>query len=58
MANVSVSVPPKLMALMVGKNVPVEEGVPEMRPVESLMLKLAGKPVALKLVGLCRARIW
>ena len=51
-------VPPALVADTVTEDVPVAVGVPETRPVAVLTLNPAGKPVALKLVGLLLAVIW
>ena len=44
-------VPPRLLAEIVMVLVLAVVGVPEMRPVEEFTVKPAGKPVALKLVG-------
>ena len=44
--------PPALAALMVKEMIPVAVGVPEITPVEVLILNPVGSPVALKLVGL------
>jgi hypothetical protein len=49
--NVAVPVPPLFVALMVTLEVPATVGVPEIRPVEELMVRPAGKPEAPKLVG-------
>ena len=51
-------VPPALVADTVTDDVAAVVGVPEIRPVAVLTLNPAGKPVALKLVGLLLAVIW
>ena len=56
--NVAEPVPPALVALIVTLDVPAAVGVPVIAPVEVLTLKPAGRPVALKLVGLLLALIW
>jgi hypothetical protein len=55
---VAVPVPPALVALKETLEVPAVVGVPEMSPLEVLMDSPAGRPVALKLVGLLVAVIW
>ena len=45
--NVAVPVPVALVALIVTEDVPADEGVPLMTPVEVFTLKPAGRPVAL-----------
>ena len=57
-ARVAVPVPPALVALRGTLDVPAAVGVPEIRPVAVLTDNPAGKPVALKLVGLLVAVIW
>jgi hypothetical protein len=47
----AVPVPPALVAPIVTFEVPLAVGVPLMRPVDVLALRPAGRPVALKLVG-------
>ena len=58
--SVAVPVPPAFVALkLTEKGLPVfVVGVPEIRPVPVLTDSPAGKPVALKLVGLFVAVIW
>ena len=56
-ANVAVPVPIALLALRPTLNVPAAVGVPEMIPVVVLTESPAGKPVALKLLGLLLAVI-
>jgi hypothetical protein len=56
--KVAVPVPPALVALKLMLEVPAADGVPEMSPVTVLIESPAGKPVALKLVGLLVAVIW
>ena len=53
MVNVRVRlpVPPALVAPSVTVETAAEAGVPEIKPVEVLIDKPPGKPVALKLVG-------
>ena len=55
--RVAVPVPPELVALMVTLYVPAVVGVPEINPVLVFTDKPAGRPVALKLVGLLVAVI-
>ena len=55
--NVALPVPPALVALMVTLYVPAVVGVPEIKPVVVFTLKPAGRPLALKLVGLLVAVI-
>ena len=55
--KVAEPVPPALVALIVTLKLPAAVGVPEMRPVVVLTDSPAGKPVALKLVGLLVAVI-
>jgi hypothetical protein len=57
--NTSVAdpVPAELAALIVTFDVPAAVGVPEMTPLVVLIDNPAGKPVALKLVGLLLAVI-
>ena len=50
--NVAVPVPPTFVALSATLDVPAVVGVPEISPVVVLTVSPAGKPVALKLVGL------
>ena len=50
--SVALPVPPALVALIVTVYVPAVVGMPEINPVLVLILKPAGSPVALKLVGL------
>lgn len=52
-------VPDALVALITAVTVdePVAEGVPEITPVVVLMLRPAGRPVALKLIGVFVATI-
>jgi hypothetical protein len=50
--NVAVPVPAALVALRVTLKLPAAVGAPEMTPVLVLTDSPAGKPVALKLVGL------
>ena len=57
-ASVAEPVPTELVALSATLKLPVAVGVPETRPVEVLTESPAGKPVALKLVGLLLAVIW
>ena len=45
------SLPPAFVAVIVTLSVPVAFGVPEIKPVMVLMLRLAPSPVAAKLVG-------
>jgi hypothetical protein len=54
-ANVAEPVPAALVALIVTLKLPAAVGVPEMTPVVVLTDSPAGKPVALKLVGLLLA---
>ena len=56
--RVAVPVPVELVALRVTFDVPEAVGVPEIRPVEVLMVRFAGSPAALKLVGELDAVIW
>lgn len=51
-------VPPLLVALTVTLEVPATAGVPEIRPVEVLTARPAGRPDAPKLVGELEAVIW
>ena len=53
----AVPVPPALVALKATVETPAAAGVPEMRPVVVLTDMPAGKPAALKLVGLLVAVI-
>ena len=55
--NALVPVPPALVALNVTFEVAAVVGVPDINPVP-LTVKPAGRPVALKLVGLLVAAIW
>ena len=55
--KVAEPVPPALVALMVTLLMPPDAGVPEITPLLVLMASPAGKPVALKLVGLLLAGI-
>ena len=55
--SVSVSEPAAFVAIIVILKEPAPAGIPEISPVEVLMLRLAGKPVALKKVGLLLAVI-
>src|SRR2546430_150731 len=55
--NVAVVVPAALLAVIVTAKVPPARGVPEMTPVEVLSVRPAGRPVALKLVGVLLAAI-
>ena len=55
--NALVPVPLALVALNVTLKVPAAVGVPEIKPVGFLTESPAGKPVALKLVGLLEAVI-
>jgi hypothetical protein len=50
--NAAVPVPLALVALRLTSDVPAVVGVPEIKPELVLTLRPAGKPVALKLVGL------
>ena len=50
--RVAVPVPPAFVALRLMFEFPVAVGVPEMTPVTVLMLRPAGNPMALKVVGL------
>src|ERR1700738_141359 len=54
-ANVAEPVPAALVALTVTLKLPATVGVPEMAPVVVLTDSAAGKPAALKLVGLLLA---
>src|SRR5436309_2290109 len=56
-ASVWVPVPPALVALRVTVEAPAVVGVPEMSPVVALSARLAGNPVAPKLVGLFVAEV-
>jgi hypothetical protein len=58
MAKLAEPVPPALVALIVALVVPVAEGVPEITPLLVFTVRPAGKPDALKLVGLFEAVIW
>jgi hypothetical protein len=51
-------VPAELVAEIVTVDVPADEGVPEINPVEVLTVNPAGNPVAPKEVGLLFAVIW
>jgi len=55
--SVALPVPPALVALIVTLYVPAVVGVPEINPVLVSTLKPAGRPIALKLVGLLVAVI-
>ena len=55
--RVCVPVPPALVALKLTLEFPAVIGVPEMSPVTVSMDRPAGRPVALKLVGLLVAVI-
>ena len=55
--NVAFPEPPPLVAMMVTLNIPTTVGVPVISPVVVLTVKPAGKPVALKLVGVFDAVI-
>ena len=56
--RVAVPVPVELVAEMVTRNVPAATlGVPEIRPVDVLMERPPGRPVALKEVGELSAAI-
>ena len=58
MTRVEVPVPVELVAEMVTRNVPAATlGVPEIRPVDVLMERPPGRPVALKEVGELSAAI-
>src|ERR1051325_4003161 len=57
-ASVAEPVPAELVALIETLKLPAAVGVPEMTPVVVLTDSPAGKPVALKLVGLLLAVIW
>ena len=57
MPSVALPVPPALVALIVTLYVPAVVGVPEIKPVVVFTLKPAGRPLALKLVGLLVAVI-
>ena len=54
----AVPVPPAFVALRVIEKIPAAEGVPLISPVEVSTVRLAGSPVASKLVGLLVAVIW
>ena len=56
--KVALPVPPALVAEIVAFVVPAVVGVPEIRPVLALTESPAGRPLALKLVGLFVAVIW
>ena len=56
--NLAEPVPAELAALIVTLKVPAPPGLPEMTPVVWLTESPAGRPVALKLVGLLLAVIW
>ena len=56
--RVAEPVPPLFVALIVTFVVAATVGVPEMRPDEVLTESPAGRPVALKLVGLFEPAIW
>jgi hypothetical protein len=56
-ASVADPVPAELLALIVTFDVPAAVGVPEITPLVVLIDNPAGKPVALKLVGLLLAVI-
>src|SRR5690348_9112274 len=47
-----------LTAVMIGKNGPLEVGVPEMRPLVGLRLRPSGRYCAPKETGLCMPWIW
>ena len=55
--SVTEPVPPALVAFKVTLKVPLAVGVPEMRPVAVFTESPAGRPVALKLIGLLVAVI-
>ena len=55
--SVAEPVPPAFVALIVTFDVPAAVGVPEIAPVAVLTVSPAGRPVALKLVGLFAAVI-
>jgi hypothetical protein len=57
-ARVAVPVPEEFVAPIVTLEVPVAVGVPVIRPVVVLTDRPAGRPVALKLVGVLDAVIW
>src|SRR5215469_14434129 len=57
-ASVAEPVPAELVALGVTLKLPAAVGVPEIRPVAVFTESPAGRPVALKLVGLLVAVIW
>ena len=57
-ASVAVPVPAELVALSVTLKLPAAVGVPEITPVVVLTESPAGRPVALKLLGLLLAVIW
>ena len=56
--NEPVPVPPAFVALSVTGNVPLAAGGPVIAPVELLIVRPGGNPVALKLVGLLVALTW
>jgi hypothetical protein len=56
--NVAEPVLPAFVALIVTVEVAAAVGVPVISPVDVLTLKPAGRPVALKLVGVLLAVIW
>ena len=58
METLAEPVPAEFDAEMVTVDVPAALGVPEINPVEVFTLKPAGKPVALKDVGVLLAMIW
>ena len=53
--KVAEPVPPALVALIVTLLVAAAAGVPEIKPLDAFTLKPAGRPAALKLVGLLLA---
>ena len=55
--TVLLPVPPRLVALTVAVNVPEAVGVPLIKPVAVFTVSPAGKPLAVKLVGVFEAVI-
>jgi hypothetical protein len=51
-------VPAEFVAEIATVDVPADDGVPEINPVDVLTVRPAGNPVALKEVGLLFAAIW
>jgi hypothetical protein len=56
--TVPVPVPAELVAEIVTVDVPADDGVPDINPVDVLTVRPAGNPVAPKEVGLLFAAIW